>query len=475
MFTGLRFFSTLLLLIFNILILNGQEAWSLEQCLKHARDNNLVIRQAELNTKLAQTIKQNALEARFPTLSFGTNYGFRFGRTIDPTTNAFENAALSTNGFAINTGLVLYNGGNIQHTIRRTGFDLAAAQMDAKQTANQVALDIASLYLNILLAKENVEIAKYNLEFSKKRLSQVQSLVKNGARLLGDQLEAESQLLSDEQLLVSADNTLLLSKLNLALALQLDDLEGFDVKDYNVQIDEDVLSMGAAEVFKKAEQNQPQVAAARFRTQSALSARRIASSGYFPTITLFGNLNTNFSSLSRRIDRFESVISPATPVLLDGDLRLVQFFQQSPVFANNPYFNQLNQNLGIGVGIQLSVPIYNQGTIRGNVQRAQVQQRQAEIQQEQVVQQLRNEVERARADAFAARKAKEAADKNEVAAQRSFVDTEKRYTNGTVSLFEFNTVQNRLLSARIQAVRAKYDYAFKVKVLEFYIRNDFTF
>jgi outer membrane protein len=162
-------------------------------------------------------------------------------------------------------------------------------------------------------------------------------------------------------------------------------------------------------------------------------------------------------------------------VLLDGDLRFVQFFQQSPVFASNPYFNQLEQNLGIGVGIQLTVPIYNQGTVRANVNRAQVQERITSIQEDQVRLQLRNEVERARADAQASGKSKEAADKNLVAAERSFQDSEKRYSNGTISLFEFNTVQNRLRNAQTQAIRAKYDYIFRIKVLEFYTSNQLNF
>jgi outer membrane protein len=475
MATGIKLMVSLLSALLFIQVSEAQQAWTLTQCIAHAREHNLSIRQADLNATLAEVARQNALESRLPSLSFSTNYGFRFGRTIDPTTNAFENAALSTNGFSINTGVLLYNGNNLQNTIRRARIDVNAAQQEVRQTQNQVALELATLYLNIVLAKENAQVAQNNVEFSKRQLAQVQSLVKNGARPVGDQYEAESQLLNDEQLLVNADNAVMLSKLSLALALQLENPYDFDVVSYDPALDEKVLSISGQELYQQALKTQPQVNAARLRVESSRMGTRVARSAYYPSLTLFGNLNTNFSSLSQRVERLEPVISPATPVLLDGDLRFVQFFQQSPVFASNPYLNQLEQNLGIGVGIQLTVPIYNQGTVRANVNRAQVQERITSIQEDQVRWQLRNEVERARADALASRKSKEAAEKNLVAAERSFQDSEKRYSNGTISLFEFNTVQNRLRNAQTQAVRAKYDYIFRIKVLEFYTSNQLNF
>ncbi len=456
-------------------VVSAQNKWSLKECIIHARENSLIILQARANSRLAEVNRLAAQEVRYPSLNFSTNYGLRFGRTIDPTTNAFETSTLNTNGLSLNTSWLLYNGNRINHTIFQSKLDLEATRKDQEQISNDLSLEISSLYLTILLAKENLSVAENNLALTKNQFEQIDILVRNGARSIGEKYEAESQLLLQEQIVINSQNAVMMSLLNLAQLLQLEDYSVFDIEDIDIEIDESVLSLAVPQIYNAALTTQPQIAAAKYRIQSSQYSSKIAKSGYYPTIALFANLNTNYSSLSRQIDRLEPTMSSPTPVIINGELSTVEYFQFSPIFINNPYFNQLEQNFGVGVGIQLNLPIYDNGRIRAGVNRAHVQEQLSEIQSEQIQQQLRNNVERAVADAIAARASYLATIKNVAAAERSFFDVQKRYDSGTSSLFEFNTIQFRYQNAQVESVRAKYDYIFKLKIIEFYSGNGVRF
>lgn len=453
----------------------AQNKWSLEECIDHARENSLVILQARANSRLADINRTALQEVRYPSLNFSTNYGLRFGRTIDPTTNAFETSTLNTNGLSLNTNWLLYNGNRINHLVYQSKLDLEATRKDQEQISNDLALEISSLYLTILLAKENLSVAENNLALSKNQFEQINILVRNGARAIGEKYEAESQLLLQEQIVINSQNAVMMGLMTLAQLLQIEDFNLFDIEDIDIEIDESALSLALPQIYNSALSTQPQIAAAKLRVQSSQYSSKIARSEYYPTIALFANLNTNYSSLSRQIDRLEPTMSSPTPVIINGELSTVEYFQFSPIFINNPYFNQLEQNFGMGVGIQLNLPIYDNGRIRAGVNRAHVQEQLSEIQSEQIQQQLRNNVERSVADAIAARASYQAALKNIAAAERSFFDVQKRYNSGTSSLFEFNSIQFRYQNAQVESVRAKYDYIFKLKIIDFFSGKSIRF
>jgi outer membrane protein len=293
----------LMLFLFIAKTTSAQHKWSFEECIVHARENSLSILQARGNSRLAEINRQAAQESRYPSLNFSTNYGLRFGRTIDPTTNAFETSTLNTNGLSLNTSLLLYNGNRLNHTIYQSKIDLEAARKDQEQISNNLALDIASLYLSIILSKENLRVAENNLALSKNQYDQIDILVRNGVRPIGEKYEAESQLLLQEQTLINSQNAVMIGLLNLAQLLLIDDYSQFDIQDIDIEIDESVLTMALPQLYQNALSTQPQIAAAKMRVHSSQYNSKIAKSGYYPTVALFANMNTNYSSLSRQIDR----------------------------------------------------------------------------------------------------------------------------------------------------------------------------
>jgi len=448
---------------------SGQQLWDLRSCVEYAIENSLTLKQAHVSVKNAEINKQLAHESRFPSLSVNTSLGSSFGRTIDPTTNTFVVSSLYTNGISLNTGFVLYDGSRINNTVAQSKLDIKASQKERDEVANNLSLSVAQSYLNLLLAYDNLDAARANLELTQAQLTQTERLVRAGSLAVADLYEVESQLARNEQDLINAENNILIGKLELKQLMFLDPEEDFDIFRPDLDPDEFPLLSTSAEVYAAALQSQPQVEAGNYRLESARKGEKIAASGYYPTLSTFAQLNTNYSSLARSVDGFSIVQSPPTPVIIDGESRVIQFFQEVPNFSDQRYFDQLDRNLGVGVGVQLSIPIYSNGRTRLGVEQARLNSYNTEIQNEQIKQQLKNDVERALTDVRATRQNYQAAIKAVRAAERVMSDAERRYAAGAINSFEYTTAKTRYDSAVITQIIAKYEYIFRLKVVDFYL------
>jgi outer membrane protein len=472
-FLKLFFFVILLISVLDSTLAQNK-TMTLQECIEYAMEKNLRIKQGGLNLGSSMVDHQLAKESRLPSLNGGTTYGFRFGRTIDPTTNSFETSALNTNGFSLNSGMLLFNGNRINNTIKQAEASLRAGEKDLGQIKNDVALDVTTAYLNVLMALENLTISENNREIALLQLDMTRKMIDSGIRPGNEIYEIESQVARNELLEINAQNNLDLAYLSLYQTMMLDVGDDFIVDRPEIAISENALAQSVDNIFEMAMQSQPEIAAGEYRIQSAMFGERISKAAYYPTLSLFGNINTNYSSLSRKLDGFIPTLTAPTQIILDGELRQVEFFQLSPVLTSNPYFNQLSENLGVGVGLQLSIPIYDNGRIRAGVERARLNQKSAEIQLDQAKLQLRNTVERAVTDAKAAKKNFEANEKNVRALERVWKDTERRFNIGTSNSFEFNTAFARYQSGQLELIVAKYDYIFKLKLIEFYLGQGIT-
>lgn len=465
--------SSIIIIILSVFLVNqnsmSQELWDLRSCVEYALENNLSLKQANISVRNAEINKQLAQESRFPSLSVNTSLGSNFGRTIDPTTNTFVVSSLYSNGISLNTGFVLYDGSRINNTIAQSKLDIRASQKDRDEAANNLALSIAQSYLNLLLAYDNLDAAIANLELTKAQLSQTERLVKAGSLAVADLYEVESQVARNEQDLINAENNIYIGKLELKQLMFLDPEEEFEIYRPDLDPNEFPVINTSSEVYAAALQTQPQVEAGQFRLESAKKGEKLAAAGYYPTLSTFAQLNTNYSSLARNVDGFSIVQSPPTPVIIDGEPRVIEFFQEVPNFSDQNYFDQLDRNLGVGVGIQLSIPIYSNGRTRLGVEQAKLNSYNTELQNEQIKQQLKNDVERALTDVRATRQNYQAAIKAVKAAERVMSDAERRYAAGAINSFEYTSAKTRYDSAVITQIIAKYEYIFRLKVVDFYL------
>ena len=464
------FFAAFLLTATAVL---GQETWSLERCILHARDNNITIKQAQASVRTALLSERQAKANRLPSVSASFDAGEQFGRTIDPTTNTFSPDATGYNSVGLRAGAQVFAGGQIHHAVKQAAWDLRASEADAEQTMNSLALQIAQAYLTILLTEEQLKSADRRISQSSEQLKVTQKLIEAGTIPLADKYTIEAQIARDEQAAVTVQNQLDLAYLSLKQFLQLEPDFDLRIERPTVMIPADARpdELTLSPLYALATTTQANIRAAGFRLKSAAEGIEIAKSAYFPTVSLFANLSSNYSTQFPDFSR-----ATFTGAEL-GSTEVYQIAGQDvPVRRYNPtfdvptlkYFDQIDQNFGQGVGVSINIPIYQNGRTRLSVERARLALLNSEMQNTQTQQQLKNDIQTSIANARAGRKQLDAAQKSFAAMQTAFQNMEKRHAIGAVNSFDLTTARNNLNTAENDLIVAKYDYLFKLKILDFY-------
>ncbi|MCB9080205.1 MAG: TolC family protein [Lewinellaceae bacterium] len=447
----------------------GQETWSLERCIEHAIQHNLTIKQAQNQIRNAElTVKQNQMN-RLPDLNGSVTGGAQFGRTIDPTTNSFNNQTITFNSYNLSTGVSLFSGNQLVNAVKQSKIDLEVARLDAQTSTNNTGLQIALAYLNVLLSQEQLEIVRVRREQSRQQLAQTIKLIDAGARPANERLDFEATLAIDEQAFIEAENAMKLAYLNLKQLLLLD--PNLDIRiekpDVLIPADIDPDKVPFSELYTSALGNQPEVRAADQRVASAQVGVDLAKGSLYPTLTVFGSLRSNYSDQARRIDGFSTTRVGQT-VFLNGTPVDFEVEQAIPQFSKNPYFDQINENFGQSLGMTLSIPIFNNLRSRIGVQRAQLGVISAEVNTDQTRQQLRTNVEQTITAARASKRTLAAAQTSLSAAQAAFDNTQRRYDLGAANALELTNSRTNLERAKLDLARARYQHLFNIKQIEFY-------
>lgn len=448
--------------------------WSLEKCIEHARQSNLRLRQAQYDIRNAELNLQQDQFSRLPNLSAGVRGGYQFGRTIDPTTNSFNNERIGFNSFSLDASVSLYNGGSINNAVKQGQLNIRAARLQADATANDIALEIANVYLTILMSEEQLTNARANLRLSQEQLDQTDRLIDAGALPINDRLDLLSQIALNEQSIIEAENQVAIGYLNLKQLLQLDPSEDLSiVRPEFIDLPESVSpqALNLEEVYTAALQTQPQIRAADLRFESAKLDEDIARSGFLPSLAVFASMNSNFST-AFRTPILETQRVPQT-VFIGGDPVTIEFPSMVPVdFEQIPYTDQVNQNFGQIVGLSLNIPIYSRHTNRINTERARINALNTEVTNEQQRQQLKSEVQRAIADTRAAYNSFLAAQRSVEASELAFDNARTRFSLGAINTLELATSRTAFDQAQVDLIRAKYQYIFNLKTVDFYMGRE---
>lgn len=462
------------LLLLAATFIQAQETWSLERCVLYAQDANLTVQQAKANVKVGLLAEKQAKAARYPNISANTSFGEQFGRTIDPTTNQFVNTNVGINRLSIDASIPVFSGGQIHHNVKQSAWNARAAEADAEQSANTLALQVAQAYLNILLTEEQLESAQRRVEQSQRQLNVTQRLIEAGTVPAADRFNILAQIAREEQAGVAAQNAVDLAYLGLKQLMQLE--PDYDLRierpQFEIPADVNPENYNLPAVYADALDTQPNIKAADFRIKSAEEGIAIAKSAYFPSLFLFGSLTSNYSSQQRDFQSgtyLRDELSEPVDLLIDGSTEVtIQQVIKVYDYPRTPYFTQIDQNFGQGFGLQLQIPIYQNGSTRLNVERARLGVINARLQQNQVQQQLKNDIQTAIANARSARKQLDAAQKTFDAMQAAFNNTDKRHSLGAINALELTTAKTNLDTAENDLIVARYDYLFKLKILDFY-------
>jgi outer membrane protein len=445
--------------------------WTLEECVNYAQENNLNLALSYLDQRAANTEARRTRHSRWPSLSASSNFGYNFGRTIDPTSNEFITTGLGFNSISVNSGVTLFNYNRINNSIRQAGIDQQVAELNYEQSELDLSLQIANLYLNSLLAKENEKIAETQYKNVENQLDRTSRLVRSGAQPKAAEYELRAELAAQRQQWVDAENNAYLALLQLKQALQLEIDAPFDIEapptDVNIENTE---VKSVTEIFERSLATQPVYRAAEMNVQSASLGRKIAQAAFFPSLSLGLNVNSNYSTQGRFLDGTE-LQTQRVPAQFQGEMGELTFLTANPIFSTPGWLEQMDNNLGFGFALQLGIPIYSNYNNRANVQQAKIQRLRAERQLDLQEQTIRIDVERAVTDLRAASKSYEASQSAFEAAQIAFENTQKQFDLGSASAFDFFQSQQRLQSAQLQMTVAKYDYIFRQKIVDFYLGN----
>jgi outer membrane protein len=426
--------------------------WTLERCISFAIENNIQIKQSALQQESARLDKTQALAQMFPNLNASGGFNMNFGRNIDPGTNAFVNEQVNSNNWRLGSNVTLFNGLRLLNSFKQSQLDLIAAEYDVQGLGNDISMNIATAFMQVMFNEELLLVAQEQFDITSEQLARTVKLVDAGSLPEGMAFDVEAQLASNELQVINMENALSASVLALKQMLNLPASESFRIKrpDSDVPMEE----LGATTVgtvYDHALNNWPQIKARETRLESARKSEQIAFASYTPTLSANGSVSTFFSSSFQDID--------------------FTTFERTPI----AYGDQMERNLSESVGLSLSVPIFNGLQSRTAVKKARLGRMNAELQLQDQKNQLYSSVQQAYNDAQAAKRQYDASDKSVNATEKAFEYAEQRYKVGMMNALEFNTSSNNMIRSQSELLRSKYDYIFKMKVLDFYQGKPITF
>ncbi len=448
-------------------------AWSLEDCIHHALENNLRIKQQKLSVELARESLRQSQSNRLPSLNANASHNYNFGRTLDPITNEFITERVRGNNFSLSSGVTLFSGFQISNSIKRDRYELEASRYNVEALENDISLAVASAYLQILFNKELLENTINQLEVTRQQVARTIRLVEAGTLARGSLLTIQAQEASEELQLVNAENQLRTAYLDLMQLLDLQDTKGFEIEVPDIEIElSETVAFSPLQLFETATQIQPDIRSAELSVSIAEKGHKIARGGFSPSLSLSGGLGTGYSEARLEI----------AEVIAADPRQIGQTASGEAVFAPSfnyktqtiPFMDQLEENLNRSIGFNLRIPIFNSLQVRSNVGRSKIALENARIQRQIVHDQLFKTIQQAHQDADAALKRYMSTEKNVAALEEAFRYTEERFNVGMVNTIEYNDAKNRLSAAQSEMLQSKYQYVFRVQVLDFYIGNPIT-
>lgn len=442
--------STLLLLLAITLVSAQAKKWTLEECVVYAVENNLSVAQFELDLENAQIDRSDAIGEFLPSLNANTNYSSNTGFSINPTNNLPTNSTQNNLGAGITTAVTLFDGLRNVHRLNRAKINAIANQFRLEDLKDDIRLNVANSYLQVLSNKEALKVAKAQYKATEQDLKRIEELVEAGVVPRGDLLDIQATAATQQQQIVNTEGNVLLARIGLAQLLQIRDYENFDVSDETFDIPvSDILNNSPSTIFAKALEFRNDIKLSKSSIELAEKDLAISKGALMPTIGAFFNYNTRYSDVAQ---------IPGPPVAAGGP----------PVFFTPTFKDQLWIFDGISYGVQMNIPIFNGFSVRNNIQRSEIAVEQRKLQFEQEKLDLENTVNQAYVNVNTFYESYVAAEKTLDARRLAYQYAKERFDAGLLNAFDFTQTQARVDNAEADVVRTKYDYIFRLKILEFY-------
>ncbi len=426
----------------------AQKVWTLEECVTYAIENNIQIKQSRLQT---QTADINLLQSKMsfaPSANVGANLNYNWGRNIDPVTNIYINNQSMNNNYNLSGRLDLFKGLTKWNTLKKNEIDQKASTYQSEEMEDNISLRLTAAFLNILFNHELLMVTEQQLEVTGIQVDRTQVLVEAGTLPKGDLLEIQAQSATEESNMINAENSLSLAYLDLKQILDIPSSEAIEIDRPNLTFSGEFEIIPSEQVYAKAVDIMPEIKAGELYVQSAERSVKIAQGALYPSLAVNGGIGTNYND-SQKEKLPTDVGFPSGSVV--------------------PFWDQVDINTGEYLTFSLSIPIFNGYAAKSSVKRAKVQSISRSFDLQLRKNELRKNIEQKYHDAIASYKTYNASKISVESLNEAFKYTEEKFNIGMVNSLDYSMAKMKLTKAESDLLKAKYDYIFKTKILDFYM------
>ena len=422
----------------------AQQQWSLRQCIDYAVEHNIQVKQREVSRMQRELDVNTAKNSRLPDLSASASESFSFGRGLTAQ-NTYSNTNTSSTSFNLSSSVPLFTGYRIPRTLEMQKLNLEAATADLEKAKNDIRMQVAQAYVQILYNLELCEVANRQIEIDSMHVHRLTEMMKNGKASGTEVAQQEASLAQSRLTATQADNDYRLSLLSLTQLLELPSPEGFTIsREVNQELWNEVHTLPSPDViYQEALIIKPEIQAEQSRLASSAKNIDIAKSAKLPSLSLSGGLGTNYYKTSG----------------LPGD----------------KFFKQLNNNFSQFLGLSLNVPIFNRFETRNNIKNAQLSQYNQQLQLDNVKKNLYKEIQQAYYNAVTSEAKYQSSEQAKRSQEEAFRLMSAKYEYGKANITECNEAKNNLMKAESDLVRAKYEYLYQNALIDFYRGKDLSF
>lgn len=422
--------------------LNAQKKWTLHECLLHALENNLQLKREALQTDIAKNnLRQSKLEL-LPSLGAGFDHQFNSGRSLNQESYSWENDNFQQGSMGAQAQFNLFKGFKDINNIKYNELNLQFNMANLEKAKNDLSLNIAAGYLQVLYNKELLTMSENKLQVTALEVEKYIKLVEVGNAARGSLYEIQAQAALDKVDMTNARNNLTISLINLAQLLDLDTIKNFDIAEpTEMTLSDLVLPDSIDVIFSEAVAQMPQIRGAEFQMKSAEKRLQIEKGGLLPTLDLSATYYSRYSETAR---------DPQNPN------------------GTYSYTSQLDDNQYKQLGVNLSIPIFTKYATRTRINNAKIYYLDAKFNYDQTLQILYKDVQQAHADAKAAMQNYLSRTEAVTASEENYKYNQQKFEVGIINSVDYNIAKNNFAQAQSDLLQAKYQYIFKMKILDFY-------
>ena len=430
----------------NLGAMAQQKAWSLRECCDYAVEHNIGIKQQQNQCRQQEIQLSTSKNSRLPDLSASVNQNFSFGRglTMD---NTYTNTNTSSTSFSLGTSVPLFTGFEIPNQIKLNQLNLEAATADLEKAKNDIRMQVAQAYVQILYDMEMADVAHRQIAIDSAQVARLQAFVDNG-KASGAELSQQKATLANSKLTATqADNNLRLAILTLTQLLELDTPEGFTINRPSLEELDHLAGQASLvtpdQVYAEALGIKPEIISQQLKLKGTEHSIKIAKAANYPSLSLSGSVGTNYYTTSG--------------------------------FNSDTFGNQLKNNFSQGIGLNLSVPIFNRFSTRNRIRSARVDQANQQLQLDNTKKTLYKEIQQVYYNALNAQSKTQSSAEAVQSSKDAFDLVQAKYENGKSTITEFNEAKNKYMKSESDLVQARYENLYQHALLEFYRGRELNF